>query len=170
MPSRTSLATRSVLLLVAAALTAAAVRGTRPDTAAGLHARYGAPMAMGNGQARTYVVVDERSGHPVEVGVALSAQALEGLPIFSPDHAPGTHGAYREYLLELPAGNPTPYRFVEVDWNPHGHGGPYTAPHFDFHFYRVPVATRNDSAFGNGPLKRASRSSAPSPSKSSVVT
>jgi len=144
MPSRTSLATRSVLLLVAAALTAAAVRGARPDTAAGLRARYGAPMAMGKGQARTYVVVDERSGHPVEVGVALSAQALEGLPILSSDHAPGTHGAYREYLLELPAGNPTPYRFVEVDWNPHGHGGPYTAPHFDFHFYRVPVATRNE--------------------------
>jgi hypothetical protein len=33
---------------------------------------------------------------------------------------------------------------VEVDWNPDGHGGPYTAPHFDFHFYRVPLATRNE--------------------------
>jgi hypothetical protein len=99
---------------------------------------------MGNGQARTYVMVDERSGNPVEVGVALSAEALEGLPSHSPDHGPGAHGPYSEYLLELPAGNPTPYRFVEVDWNPHGHGGPYTAPHFDFHFYRVPVATRNE--------------------------
>ena len=147
MPSRTSLATRSVLLLVAAALTAAAVRGARPAPAAvgaGLRARYGAPLAMGNGQARTYVMVDERSGKPVEVGVALSAQALEGLPSLSADHGPDTHGPYSEYLLELPAGNPTPYRFVEVDWNPHGHGGPYTAPHFDFHFYRVPVATRNE--------------------------
>jgi hypothetical protein len=145
MPSRTSLATRSILLLVAAALTAAAVQGARPTPAgsAGLRARYGAPVAMGNGQARTYVVVDERSGNPVEVGVALSAQALEGSSSHSPDHGPGTHGPYSEYLLELPAGNPTPYRFVEVDWNPHGHGGPYTAPHFDFHFYRVPVATRN---------------------------
>jgi hypothetical protein len=144
MPSRTSLAIRSVVLLVAAALTAAAVRGARPDTAAGLRARYGAPVAMGSGQARTYVVVNELSGQPVEVGVALSAQALEGLPSHSPDHGPGTHGPYSEYLLELPAGNPTPYRFVEVDWNPYGHGGPYTAPHFDFHFYRVPVATRNE--------------------------
>jgi hypothetical protein len=147
MPSRTSLATRSVLLLVAAALTAAAVRGARPAPAgvgAGLRARYGAPLAMGNGQARTYVMMDERSGKPVEVGVALSAQALEGLPSLSADHGPGTHGPYSEYLLDLPAGNPTPYRFVEVDWNPHGHGGPYTAPHFDFHFYRVPVATRNE--------------------------
>jgi hypothetical protein len=59
-------------------------------------------------------------------------------------HGLGTHGPYGEYLLELPADNPTAYRCVEVDWNPHGHGGPYTAPHFDFHFYRVPLATRNE--------------------------
>lgn len=151
MPSRPSLATRSVLLLVAAALMAAAVRGARPAPAGaadGLRARYGASVAMGNGQARTCVVLDERSGNPVEVGVALSAQALEGLPAHSPDHGLGTHGPYSEYLLELPADNPTPYRFVEVDWNPHGHGGPYTAPHFDFHFYRVPVATRNEIDLG----------------------
>jgi hypothetical protein len=130
-----------VLLLVALALTAAAARGVRP--ASGHHARYGAPVAIGNGQARTYVMLDRRSGSPVEVGVALSARALDGLPKHSPDHGPGTHGPHSEYLLELPADNPTPYRFVEVDWNPHGHGGPYTAPHFDFHFYRVPLATRN---------------------------
>lgn len=149
MPNRTTLVTRSALLFAAAALTAAAVRGARPAPAAhragtGLHARYGAPVALGNGQARTYVMVDGRSGNPVEVGVALSAAALEGLPSHSPHHGPGTHGPYSEYLLELPAGNPTPYRFVEVDWNPDGHGGPYTAPHFDFHFYRVPLATRNE--------------------------
>jgi hypothetical protein len=115
-----------------------------PDpTPAGLTRVEGAPVAMGNGQARTYVVVDGTTGHPTEVGVALSEAALEGLPATSPDHGPGTHGPYSEYLLELPAGNPTPYRFVELDWNPQGHGGPYTAPHFDFHFYRVPVETRN---------------------------
>jgi hypothetical protein len=99
---------------------------------------------MGKGVARTYMVTDQRTGKPVEVGVALTAQALEGLPARSPDHGPGTHGPYSEYLLELPAGHGTPYRFVEVDWNPQGHGGPYTSPHFDFHFYRVPLATRNE--------------------------
>src|SRR6476660_3240251 len=130
------------LLLVAVALTAAAASGVRP--ASGLHARYGAPVALGNGQARTYVMLDRLSGSPVEVGVALSAGALDGLPKHSPDHGPGTHGPHSEYLLELPADNPTPYRFVELDWNPQGHGGPYTAPHFDFHFYRVPIATRNE--------------------------
>jgi hypothetical protein len=135
-----------VLLLVAVALTAAASRAVHPVS--GLHARYGTPVTLGNGQARTYVLVDPRSGQPTEVGVALSARALDGLPKHSPDHGPGTHGPYSEYLLELPADNPTPYRFVEVDWNPHGHGGPYTAPHFDFHFYRVPLATRNQIDLG----------------------
>ena len=150
---------RRGLVLLAAALTlgAAAASGSilnlspNPDLAAaagfgtpGMHYRYGASVAMGNGRARTYVITNGMTGHPVEVGVALSEQALEGLPMHSPDHGPGTHGPYSEYLLELPGDNPTPYRFVEVDWNPTGHGGPYVAPHFDFHFYRVPLATRNE--------------------------
>jgi hypothetical protein len=160
MPARTSPATRTGLVLAVAALTAAAAwniqRAPAPAStpgvaglgarygAAGLGARYGAAVALGNGQVRTYVLTDPESGHPVEVGVALSAEALDSLPRLSAEHAPGTHGPSREYLLELPAGNPTPYRFVEVDWNPMGHGGPYTAPHFDFHFYRVPLAVRNE--------------------------
>lgn len=138
-----------VLLAAAAALTLGAAAGFGAGDA---RTRYGAEVALGNGRARTYVTVDAQ-GNPTEVGVALSEHALDGLPEHSPDHGPGTHGPYSEYLLELPADNPTPYRFVEVDWNPHGHGGPYTSPHFDFHFYRVPLATRNeidlaDPAFG----------------------
>jgi hypothetical protein len=151
MPARTSPATRTGLVLAVAALTAAAAwniqRAPAPASTqgvAGLGARYGAAVALGSGQVRTYVLTDPESGHPVEVGVALSAEALDSLPRLSAEHAPGTHGPSREYLLELPAGNPTPYRFVEVDWNPMGHGGPYTAPHFDFHFYRVPLAVRNE--------------------------
>jgi hypothetical protein len=138
-----ALAPRISLFILAAGLTTAAVRGP----AAGLHTRYGTAVRMANGQARTYVLVD-KSGKPFEVGVALSASALEGTHQLKQ----GAHGPFSEYLLELPAENPTPYRFVEVDWNPHGHGGPYTSPHFDFHFYRVPLAARNaidptDTAF-----------------------
>jgi Domain of unknown function (DUF5602) len=149
MPAHTSRATRTGLILAVAALTAAAAWNIKrapvlTPSAAGLSARYGAPVALGNGQARTYVLTDRKSGHPVEVGIALSAESLDSLPRLSAEHAPGTHGPSREYLLELPAGNPTPYRFVEVDWNPMGHGGPYTAPHFDFHFYRVPLSVRNE--------------------------
>jgi hypothetical protein len=49
------------------------------------------------------------------------------------------------YILDLPAQNPTPYKFVQFDWNPAGHEPPgvYDLPHFDFHFYRVPLSVRN---------------------------
>ena len=60
-----SFPTRSGLLILAVLGAAAAVRGVRPAPtspadAAGSHARYGAAVTMGNGQARTYVVMDER--------------------------------------------------------------------------------------------------------------
>src|SRR3954454_10583004 len=42
--------------------------------------QYGAPVKLGNGSARTYVIFDKTSGAPVELGVALSDKALEGLP------------------------------------------------------------------------------------------
>lgn len=141
------------VLTVGAAAAGESILSLRPDSdlatgaglgTPGLHYRYGAPVDMGSGRARTYVVVDGTTGRAVELGVALSEAALEKLPEHSPDHGPGTHGPYSEYLLDLPAGHQTPYRFVEVDWNPQGHGGPYTAPHFDFHFYRVPLETRNE--------------------------
>jgi hypothetical protein len=42
-------------------------------------------------------------------------------------------------LLALPVNNPTPYQFVELDWNPSGHEplAIYGVPHFDFHFYTI---------------------------------
>ena len=103
---------------------------------------YGAAQKVGNGRARTYLVVDSTTGNPAEVGVALDSAALEGLSTSGTVAVPG-HEHHDSYLLTLPAANGTPYRFVELNWNPKGHGGPYTAPHFDFHFYRIPVAERN---------------------------
>jgi hypothetical protein len=111
-------------------------------TASSGQRQYGAPVEVGNGRARTYIVVDQKSGDPVEVGVALDEAALEGLPATG-DHGGGGHEHYNSFMLSLPAENGTPYRFVELDWNPKGHGGPYTAPHFDFHFYRIPLAERD---------------------------
>ena len=102
----------------------------------GARLRYGTAIQMGRGEARTYVVRDQKTGDPVEVGVALTEGALQGLPEAG-HHGGNGHEHYASYILELPAGHGTPYRFVELDWNPKGHGGPYTAQHFDFHFYRV---------------------------------
>ena len=115
----------------------------------GAHRIYGTPMKVGDGMARTYLVLDEKSGAPLEIGVALTETALEGLP--APMPMPPGGGDGHEHLdshvydLTLPPTNPTPYRFVELDWNPGGHEPPgiYDLPHFDFHFYTVEKSVRD---------------------------
>jgi hypothetical protein len=105
---------------------------------------YGQSVAVGNGTARTYVELDK--GEPVEVGVALSESALAGLP---DHHTPGgvvlpDGHHWFEYVLELPASNPTPFKHFVLNWNHHGHEphGIYDTPHFDFHFYTITDAER----------------------------
>ncbi|HEU4589127.1 MAG TPA: hypothetical protein VFS11_10785 [Gemmatimonadales bacterium] len=135
--------------------------GVAPDRAGydqpGTHRQYGRPVQVGNGTVRTYIVLDQkRGGVPLEVGVAMSESVMEGLPAAAPatgaaamqhgEHAKGNpHANMNVYLLDLPAQNPTPYQFVQFDWNPAGHEpeGVYDLPHFDFHFYTVPVSVRN---------------------------
>jgi uncharacterized protein len=133
--------------LVALALSAMAGTVSRAplDSAGsttGTQRQYGAPVKLGSGRARIYIVTDQKTGNPVEVGVALDEAALQGLPATG-NLGGGGHEHYNSYVLSLPAGNTTPYQFVELDWNPKGHGGPYTAPHFDFHFYRISLAERD---------------------------
>ncbi|MEZ0336255.1 MAG: DUF5602 domain-containing protein [Gemmatimonadales bacterium] len=131
--------------LIALALTGLGCADSGPNDPAGTPSstrQYGTPVELGNGRARVYVVRDAQTGHPTEVGVALDEAALVGLPEGG-NLGGGGHEHYNSYILELPARHGTPYQFVELDWNPKGHGGPYVAPHFDFHFYRISVAERN---------------------------
>ena len=130
---------------------------------AGAHRQYGAPQKVGNGTVRTYIVKDQKNeGRPLEVGVALSEQALEGLPapIASSDPMANMH----MYTLDMPAQNSTPYKFVQFDWNPAGHepDNVYTIPHFDFHFYTVPVEVRN-SIMPSDPQYAAKAANYPAP-------
>lgn len=107
----------------------------------------GAAQRIGNGTVRTYVLYDPANrAVPIEVGVALSARALEGLPAPVTGHgatdAMSSHFDTHERLLALPAENRTPYQFIQFNWNPGGHEPPgvYDQPHFDFHFW----TTSND--------------------------
>ncbi|HEU4630559.1 MAG TPA: DUF5602 domain-containing protein [Gemmatimonadaceae bacterium] len=130
------------LLLPTLTLLALGACGEATATEADATTTYGAPLRVGNGTARTYVVA--RGDAPVEVGVALSEDAFAGLPA---DHAPGGmqmpdgHSTW-DFMLPMPEGNPTPYRFVGLGWNPVGHVPPgvYDQPHFDFHFYTMSEA------------------------------
>jgi len=113
---------------------------------------YGDPVVVGNGTVRSYITYT--GGEAVEVGVAMSAGVMQGLPAAtSGDHAEG-HLDMHEFVLDLPAGNPTPFKHVGFNWNPGGHEPPgiYDLPHFDFHFYTIPLADRmaivpSDSGF-----------------------
>jgi hypothetical protein len=109
--------------------------------APGVHRQYGTPVKVGNGRARAYTLLDARSGTPLEIGVALDSLAMHGLP--APAGGGNAHGDMHEYQLELPARAPAPYKFVELDWNPAGHGEPYLEAHFDVHFYTISLAERN---------------------------
>lgn len=137
----TTLLAAGTALVGAACLAAGA---DHPRDAGPVRTFHGAAVPLGRGTARTYITVE--GNRPVELGVALSAAALSGLPAGdgTADHKHGV--SFFEYLLELPADNPTPYRFVELDWNPGGHEPPgiYGRPHFDFHFYTVDRAIRDE--------------------------
>jgi hypothetical protein len=139
---------------------------------AGAHRQYGTPVKVGNGIVRTYVVLDEKQGgKPLEIGVAMSEKSLEGLPAPMPmpassDAKGHDHAAMQMnmYLLDLPAQNPTQYKFVQFDWNPAGHEpeGVYTLPHFDFHFYTVGKDVR-ESIVPSDPLYAQKAASYPAP-------
>jgi hypothetical protein len=112
--------------------------------------QYGEKVKVGNGFIRTYIVTEQMfGGAPVEIGVAMSEDALEGLPapmaMSAEEMKKAGHSNMTMYLLDLPKRNPTPYKFVQFDWNAAGHepAGVYDLPHFDFHFYTVPVEVRN---------------------------
>lgn len=120
---------------------------TAPD---GTARQYGAPVPLGNGQARTYIVFDNKQlGRAIELGVALTPSALEGLPA-PMNMPPGGSGGHEhvdshEYILPMPLQNSTPFKLMELNWNPQGHEIPgiYTVPHFDFHFYTITKAERD---------------------------
>ncbi len=112
----------------------------------GEHRQYGQPLRIGEGRARAYVILDAKNGKvPIEVGVALDAKALDGLPLLGGGHHDLNNPETHERLLTLPPGHGTPFQFVQLNWNPGGHEPPgiYDLPHFDFHFYTISKAERD---------------------------
>ena len=105
---------------------------------AGVHRQYGVPVKLGNGRARAYALIDQKAGRTLELGVALDEQAMEGLR--APDPNADPHHDHDELTVQLPQQHGSAFRFVELDWNPQGHGAPYDEGHFDFHFYAISEA------------------------------
>lgn len=115
-----------------------AVFGMTPATAFGgddnLKTYYGKPQGFGGGAVTTYVTVD-RSRVPVALGIEIPAKAFGSLPPTA-----------QELIFEFPSeAQSTPFRFMDMHWNPKGHPpvGTYTVAHFDFHFYLQSLDERN---------------------------
>ena len=114
-------------------------------------------LPVGHGTATGYAEF-ESGGAPSAIGVVLSATALEGLPTGSDMHrcyGRDKDGAVDaatqceqtfEHVLPLPdaaaARADVPFKWVLLNWNPHGHipPGVYDVPHFDVHFEMAPIA------------------------------
>ncbi len=135
-----------LLLLVVSAVAfvarPAAVQAEKPKT------YYGDSAQLGDGIARTYVTIDDHK-RPVAIGAEFTAAMLTNLPTTATDghhcyegHCVGGH----ERILDFPnqVAN-TPFQWLLLNWNTHGHvpDGVYSVPHFDFHFFIMDLATRN---------------------------
>ena len=94
----------------------------------------GPTVSMGSGTANAWLDQDAQ-GNPTSLGFTLSKGALDQLPATLPATS---------FMLDLPpeAVQKTPYQHIMIDWNPQGHepAGVYNVPHFDFHFYMVPMS------------------------------
>lgn len=97
----------------------------------------GPKVAIGDGFAWTFVETDEDQ-NPTVIGVRYDGTIMDNLP---------TEGILpTEFTLELPSEiNVPPYDHVTMDWNAHGHPPMmvYDLPHFDFHFYFMNEAERD---------------------------
>jgi hypothetical protein len=116
------------------ALVALAVVGACSSDTAPLATREidGAPVAIGQGSAHSYVVAGSNNA-PSSIGVVLTTSALDGLP--STDAM---------WDLPLPSGIAVPpYDHITINWNAQGHPPQvYGLPHFDFHFYTISSAVQ----------------------------
>jgi hypothetical protein len=112
------------------------------------------PQKVGDGWARAYVALDA-SGNALALGVSLDEAALAGLPANphpasrcfdkNGDGKMDQHECLGDYafIFALPDGKAAravaPFKWMSLNWNPHGHippaPPPWAAPHFDFHFY-----------------------------------
>ena len=110
--------------------------GSTPPPPSNSGTFFGPSQPLGNGTVKTYATLDE-GGRPTEVGVRLTATALDGLPDTSSGLPPTV-------MLDFPdQASATAFDHVMLNWNPQGHEPPelFGKPHFDFHFDMVDMAT-----------------------------
>jgi hypothetical protein len=152
-----SIASQGVAGALAATLALLAACGSgAPAAPAARVSGWRAPL--GNGEVASFADLRE-DGAPSAIGIMISAEALAGLPsepsdrhhCFDHDGDGVTASAAQctqshEFAIPLPDAvnrrGDIPFKWVLLNWNAHGHApaGVYDVPHFDVHFYVVPIA------------------------------
>lgn len=104
----------------------------------------GPQVQMGAGKARSFFSVNHE-GTPLAIGIEMTSAAVASMPELFPE-------AVASFVLPLhqKAQALTAFDHLTVDWNPRGHPpeGINTVPHFDFHFYMMPLEERLAIPFG----------------------
>lgn len=123
-------------------------------------AAYGESAPRGSGTLTAYS--QQERGKPFAIGVVLPDRTLTGLPLDPPTDGTSCfdkdgngsidpmvecangYGSILRLSSGFRHGVDTPFKYLMVDWNPHGHGPPnvYDKPHFDAHFYLQDDAER----------------------------
>lgn len=123
------------LLLMLAVLTVVFTSCKKDDKDQPNNKIFKGPIAMfQHGKALTWYEVDN-SNKPLRIAVSIDDDAMNSLDV----NVPGSDGHSHENVINLPL-HPkalaTPFKFIGLGWNPHGHepNHIYGLPHFDFHF------------------------------------
>lgn len=118
-----------------------------------MHTEYGLPSYLGEGTVTAFMWTNP-AGKPKAIGVEISGDAFVNMPtapsdgrwdVIDSDGNVVWHCCGYELSLDMPfSTTDTPFRHIVVNYNPQGHipVGVYDVPHFDFHFYMIPEATR----------------------------
>lgn len=103
----------------------------------------GPQVQMGYGKARSWISVSHE-GVPQQIGIEMTSEAVLSMQDLYPEE-----GSVFVLPLHQKAQTLTPFDHLTVDWNPHGHPPEdiFTVPHFDFHFYMIPVEERMQIPF-----------------------
>ena len=115
-------------------------------------------VQLGNGDVTSFAELEE-TGAPKAIGIVISADALASLPAVPSDQhhcvdrdgdgsvaRPAECAHTHEFVIPLPDAvdrrADIPFKWVLLNWNLHGHipPGVYDVPHFDVHFYMLPIA------------------------------
>ena len=119
---------------------------------------YGPTIQMGEGHVRSWVNISH-DDKALAIGIEMTEGAL-----MQHEHSTSADGHSNEFvmLLHQKAKELMPFDHIVINWNEAGHPPPgiYTVPHFDFHFYKMPLEERLAippypqamAAFNNNPL------------------